>query len=108
MKINSNPPNEPPDLEELRRRQRNTLWPDTFANSRVFYTLLWKGSPDATLVQRIGMGLLGVIYLLEGYSFFATALAVFQGDYTGALKAAGGAGFLLLAGRACRNAFLRG
>ncbi len=42
-------------LEEVSRRQRNTLWPDAMVNSSSVDALLWKGSPKATKVQRVGI-----------------------------------------------------
>src|ERR1700682_2054936 len=41
-------------LDDLRARQRNTLWPDTLRNARTVDAFLWKGSPDATPIQRAG------------------------------------------------------
>jgi len=50
-------------LEEIRARQRNTVWPDTLRNGRLADAFIWKGSPHATLVQRTGIGLFGLLSL---------------------------------------------
>jgi hypothetical protein len=49
--------------DDVRARQRNTVWPDTLRNGRVVDSFIWKGSPDATLVQRIGVALFGLLFL---------------------------------------------
>jgi hypothetical protein len=47
-------------IEESRARQRNIVFPDTVRNFRSVDTFLWRGSPNPTLVQRIGAWLFGV------------------------------------------------
>jgi hypothetical protein len=54
---------------DVEARQRNTIWPDTMANSRGVDELIFKGSPKATRVQRFGVFILGVLYTLAGVSF---------------------------------------
>jgi hypothetical protein len=49
--------------DDIRARQRSTVWPDTLRNGRVLDSFVWKGSPDATLVQRIGIALFGFLFL---------------------------------------------
>jgi hypothetical protein len=49
--------------DDIRARQRSTVWPDTLRNGRVVDSFIWKGSPDATLVQRIGIALFGFLFL---------------------------------------------
>jgi hypothetical protein len=51
-------------IEEVRAKQRNTVWPDTIRNSRSVDAFLWKGSPDAPLVQRIAAWVFGVFFVL--------------------------------------------
>ena len=53
-------------LEEVERRQRNTLWPDAMVNSGSVDALLWKGSPKATKVQRVGIVIWGLFFLSIG------------------------------------------
>ena len=53
-------------IREIDARQRNILLPDTLRNAALVDAFLWKGSPDATYVQRIGMGLFGLVLLCPG------------------------------------------
>lgn len=53
-------------LEEVERRQRSTLWPDAMVNSGSVDRLLWKGSPKATRVQRVGIAIWGLLFLSVG------------------------------------------
>jgi|HubBroStandDraft_2_1064218.scaffolds.fasta_scaffold605925_1 hypothetical protein len=65
----SNPDHHQPHtvlLEEVERRQRNTLWPDVMVNSASVDGLLWKGSPKATRVQRVGIAIWGLLFLSVG------------------------------------------
>jgi hypothetical protein len=45
---------------DIANRQRNVQWHDTFRNNHFVNELLWKGRPDATLVQRIGIALFSI------------------------------------------------
>ena len=51
-------------IEEIKAKQRNTVWPDTHRNGRSVDEYLWKGSPDAPLVQRIGAWVFGFTFML--------------------------------------------
>jgi hypothetical protein len=51
-------------IEQTKAKQRNTIWPDTFQNGRSVDEYLWKGSPDAPLVQRIGAVIFGLFFML--------------------------------------------
>ena len=53
-------------IEEIEAKQRNTIWPDTLMNGRSVDEFLWKGSPDAPLVQRIGAWIFGIAFMLVG------------------------------------------
>jgi len=53
-------------IAEVRERQRNFVFPDTVVNGRRVTELFWKGSPDATLTQRISMGLFGLGFTVVG------------------------------------------
>jgi hypothetical protein len=53
-------------VSQVRQRQRNTVWPDLLVNSRSVDKFLWTGSPNPTVVQRIGAWLLGVGIIAPG------------------------------------------
>jgi hypothetical protein len=50
--------------EEAEMKQRAILWPDMLRSGRTVDEFLWKGSPRATPIQRIGLALFGVLFLL--------------------------------------------
>ena len=56
-------------IEDVRARQRNTLWPDAMVNSSNVDGLLWKGSPKATKIQRIGIAIWGLAFACVGVVF---------------------------------------
>ncbi|HEY4362002.1 MAG TPA: hypothetical protein VGN17_13580 [Bryobacteraceae bacterium] len=56
-------------VADLKARQRNIVFPDTVRNGRAVDKLLWKGDPDAPLVQRIGMLILGICCGGTGLTF---------------------------------------
>ena len=66
MKPETKPLDQEQLIEEIKARQRNTLWPDSFTNGRAVSTFLWKGSPDATLIQRLGLWIFGILFILFG------------------------------------------
>jgi hypothetical protein len=53
-------------IEDLKARQRNTLWPDTMINSSSVDGFLWKGSENPPLVQRMGAWIFGITFMLLG------------------------------------------
>jgi hypothetical protein len=53
-------------IEEIKAKQRNTLWPDVLASGRRVDEFLWSGSPSASIVQRIGASLFGLGFLGSG------------------------------------------
>ncbi|MGD0628661.1 MAG: hypothetical protein ABR987_04880 [Terracidiphilus sp.] len=53
-------------IEDVRTKQGNTLWPDAMANSSSVDALLWKGSPKATKIQRIGIAIWGLAFVCIG------------------------------------------
>jgi hypothetical protein len=59
---------EPRDLQELRAdveaRQRNTLWEDARRGGQSVDAFLWKGDPHAKPIQRAGLVVFGVSFLL--------------------------------------------
>jgi hypothetical protein len=56
--------------EEMKARQQNVVWPGPTRNARFFYDFLWNGSQNATPVLRIGAFLLGLVYLVSGWTMF--------------------------------------
>jgi hypothetical protein len=60
-------------IDEIKDRQSNTLWPDTMKNGSSVDEFLWKGSPDAPLVQRMGAWIFGIFFLLCGVCFLEFA-----------------------------------
>jgi hypothetical protein len=60
-------------IEDIRDRQRNTVFPDTLRGGRSVDELLFKGSPNAPLVQRIGVLILALAYVLVGIVFVSMA-----------------------------------
>jgi hypothetical protein len=53
-------------IEEVSGKQSNTFWPDTMKNSSSVDEFLWKGSPDAPLVQRMGAWIFGITFMVAG------------------------------------------
>lgn len=66
MKGDTQPKAEEQGVEETKAKQRNILWPDALLNSRSVDAFLWKGSPDAPLVQRVGAWIFGITFMLLG------------------------------------------
>jgi hypothetical protein len=87
-------------MEDIHARQRNIVWPDTLRNGRRVDAFLWRGSPDATPVQRIGAWLFGLAYL--GLSFF-----IFARHAGSRLVGAIGLALIFLGLRFCRNGSIR-
>jgi hypothetical protein len=56
-------------IEEIRAKQRNTVWPEMQANSRAVDSLVFRGDPNATPVQRVGIGLFGAFFIMAGIAF---------------------------------------
>lgn len=56
-------------VEDVKQKQSNTLWPDAPNNGRSVDEFLWKGNPDAPLVQRIGACIFGLTFMLCGAGF---------------------------------------
>jgi hypothetical protein len=71
MKIDSEPQQQL--IEEIKQKQRSTVWPDALVNSRGVDEFLWKGSPDAPLVQRVAAWLFGIVFILAGVGWLAGA-----------------------------------
>ena len=56
-------------IEDLKAKQRNTVWPDPLINSRGVDAFLWKGSPNPSMVQRIGAVLFGLFFICGAVMF---------------------------------------
>jgi hypothetical protein len=85
-------------IEDVKTRQNNTLWPDTVKNSSSVDEFLWKGSPNAPLVQRIGAWIFGIFFILAGLAMLYVVYE--KHDKLFALPAIG---FLLLGVKVCSN-----
>jgi hypothetical protein len=90
-------------LKDFESHQRNVVWPDTMVNGHSVDELLWKGSPNATKVQRVGIAIWGLFFLSLGV-FFVFVLASEQHSFFAAIL-----GLLLMAlgTRIILNAFNR-
>ena len=63
------PYKKPEFINDLEARQRNIWMGDQIRNSGVFYRTVWHGRPDAPLVQRIGIGLFGLLFIAQVIGF---------------------------------------
>ena len=88
--------------EEIKAKQSNILWPDAMKNSSGVDAFLWKGAPDAPLVQRIGASIFGLFFLLAGVSFLDVAHKKHEPLYLVMAFA-----FFALGTRVCLNGFRR-
>ena len=88
--------------EDVRARQRNTVWPDTLRNGLSVDALLWKGSRTATTVQRVGIAIFGLAFFFSGLCFAYMAYATHN-----IIPAIPSALFALLGLRGFRNTFRR-
>ena len=83
-------------------KQRNIDWPDTLRNSSNVDALLWKGSTHLTGIQRAGIWICGIFFLLA--SFGLALIAWEQHAGLAILPVAFG---LFIAARLIRNACRR-
>jgi len=60
-------------IEDIRTKQSNTVWPDALINSQGVNEFLWKGNPDAPLVQRVAAWSFGIVFILGGVGWLAGA-----------------------------------
>jgi hypothetical protein len=72
-------------VKEVEYKQRNTAWPDTMINASSVDELLWKGSRRITKVQRVGLAILGLAFVLVGILL----LSLSDGFWLGILIATG-------------------
>jgi hypothetical protein len=59
-------------VDEVEFRQRNTTYPDLLVNASNADALMWKGSRRITKIQRVGLALFGLVFLLSGISMGST------------------------------------
>ena len=52
--------------DEIEARQRSIFWPDYLRATRNVYNFLWNGDLKPRLVQRIGLALFALQFLLSG------------------------------------------
>ena len=55
-------------VHEVEFRQRNTTWPNAKVNASGVDKLLWKGSRRITKIQRAGVAIFGLLFILSGIS----------------------------------------
>ena len=99
---------------DIHQRQRNTVYPDTLRNARSVDSFLWHGSADATMVQRIGAFIFGVVFIPAGAAFPIMLVDVWMkenpswfGVFFSAVLIALSLAFEYAAFRMIRNAFRR-
>ena len=95
-----------PIIEELKAKQRNTLWPDTLINSSSVDGFLWKGSPNPPLVQRIGAWIFGITFMICGLGFIEIVCEKAD-DGVEFIPLGMGVAFFLVGVRVFRNGFRR-
>jgi hypothetical protein len=61
-------------VESVKDRQKNVLWPDVLRGGRSVDELLWKGARGAPMVQRIGVVVFALAYLIVAVTFISTAV----------------------------------
>jgi hypothetical protein len=92
--------------EDVEARQRATDWPDTLRNGRTIDAFFWKGDPNAKPVQRIGLIVFALFFLLIG--IFGASIP-FQKNFENGSSIVLVVALLplLLSMRLLRNSFLR-
>jgi hypothetical protein len=89
-------------IDDIEAKQKNTTWPDTMINSRSVDAFLWKGDPNAPLVQRIGAWIFGLTFILGGLLWVDVAYEKHWG-VIGVLSI----GWFLVGGKVFLNGFRR-
>lgn len=103
--------NEPRDLEQLRAdldaRQRNTQWEDARKGGKSIDSFLWHGDPNAKPVQRAGLVVFAIAFLMFAVAF---ASIPFQKDFEDGwpFEFLLALCYLLISLRLLRNTCLRG
>ncbi len=62
-------------IEDVRDCQRNTVWPDLSRNGRSIDEVLFKGVRKAPLIQRVGILVFAVMYLMAAVALVDMAVA---------------------------------
>jgi hypothetical protein len=89
-------------IGSIEERQKNVTWPHVLRNSRSVDEVIWKGVRGAPLVQRIGVAIFALAFLLVGITLVSMASQI--GSRVPVLVG----GTMLLAGAwMVRNAFRR-
>jgi hypothetical protein len=60
-------------IDDARESQRNIVFPDTVRNGRSVDSVLWKGSPNPTFLQKIGAWLFGLTFIGQGLAILLIA-----------------------------------
>ena len=60
-------------IEEIKAKQENTVWPGPITNSRSVDEFLWRGDPDAPLVQRMAAWIFGITFTMIGIGWLIIA-----------------------------------
>jgi len=92
--------------EEMEAKQKATVWPDTLRNGLSVDAFLWKGDPHAKPVQRAGLIIFALTFLLLAIAMLSAFIAKRSedGSFLGLLLSLGS---FLISIRLLRNAFLR-
>lgn len=90
------------ETREFKARQKKTALADRLLKNREANEPLFKGSPDAPLVQRVGACIFGISFVLAGVRFLV--LGFDKGSWPVGVFSIG---WLLLGGRLFQNAFRR-
>lgn len=61
--------NRNPEIDEIKAKQENFVFPETVRNSSGVDAYFLKGDPKAPLVQRVGAWIFGAFFLLAGVVF---------------------------------------
>jgi hypothetical protein len=92
--------------EEIEAKQRAILWPDALRNGRTIHAFLWKGDPNAKPVQRAGLVVLALFFLLWTVYIATTYFEEYSEDRS-AFGFVTGLVLALISVRLFRNALLR-
>jgi hypothetical protein len=92
--------------EETEQAQRTTLWPDNLRNTKTVYAFLWQGDPNAKIVQRVGLIVFALFFLIWAV-YILSSFAEAQPEDRSALGLMAGLVFALISVHLIRNAFLK-
>ncbi len=63
-------------LKEIDRDQSPVTWPQTLNSGRAVDQFLWKGDPKATPIQRVGLVIFALMFLLVFVSFVVVIIVI--------------------------------